>query len=446
MSDVIVAPATAPGRAALAVVRLSGAGAGDILQSLCGPLPPARRASVRVLRHQSAKLDQALVLWMPGPGSYSGEDMVELHLHGGPGVVGAVLDAAVALGARMAEPGEFTRRAFANGKLDLAQAEAVADLVEAQTAIQARQALEQLGGALSRRHDGWRERMIDILAYLEAAIDFPDEELPVDVARRARPLLEALLKELDAALEDAKRGRRVREGLKVALIGAPNAGKSSLLNALVGRSAAIVANTPGTTRDVIEQSLTLSGHQLLLADTAGMRVSEEEIEAEGVRRARAWAEEADLRILVVDGSADDGAWVEARLEARRGDLCVINKADRHEGPDAQSADAWAGIAGLDVCRISLTLTGEAPVRTWLEKTVVDLLDGSDFPAATRIRHAERLADARRRLDSALKAADQGAELAAEDVRLAARALERVTGKVGAEEVLGRVFSSFCIGK
>ncbi len=445
MTGVIVAPATAPGRAALAVVRLSGPGTEDMLRSLAGDLPPARRASLRRLSHDGAGLDQALVLWMPLPASYTGEDMAELHLHGGPGVVGAVLQAAVALGGRLAQPGEFTRRAFANGKLDLAQAEAVADLVEAETASQARQALDQLGGALSRRYDAWRTRLVEALAFLEAAIDFPDEDLPVEVAARARPLLDGLLGELEAALVDAERGRRVREGLKVALIGAPNAGKSSLLNALVGRNAAIVAPTPGTTRDVIEQPLVLAGYQLLLADTAGMRESDEEIEAEGVRRARAWAEEADVRVLVVDGSLGDGGWVEARLEARAGDLCLINKADLKPGGDAMSADGWSGIAGLDVLRLSLR-DGADPVRAWLTTRATALLTGADFPAATRLRHQERLLEARDRLRAAIVSAEQGAELAAEDVRLAARALERVTGRVGAEEVLGRVFSTFCIGK
>jgi tRNA modification GTPase len=445
VSDLILAPATAPGRAALAVVRLSGSGAAAALAALAGELPAARRASLRNLRHEGEALDQALVLWMPGPASYTGEDMAELHLHGGPGVVGGVLEALAAQGARMAAPGEFTRRAFANGKLDLAQAEAVADLVEAETASQARQALEQLGGALSRRYDGWREKLLETLAFLEAAIDFPDEELPEDVAERARPHLEAVLAELNTALSDAKRGRRVREGLKVALIGAPNAGKSSLLNALVGRDAAIVAPTPGTTRDVIEQSLVLDGYQLLLADTAGLRSADDAIEAEGVRRARAWAEEADLRIMVVDGSSDAGDWVEARLEARAGDLCLINKADLNEGLDGQAADGWAGIAGLAVMQVSLK-EGADGVRAWLADRAMTMLSGSDFPAATRLRHAERLTDARDRLRAALAVADRGAELAAEEVRLAARALERVTGRIGAEEVLGRVFSSFCIGK
>lgn len=445
MTDTIAALATAPGRAALAIVRISGPGTADILWALTGSALQARRASVRRLAHHDGPIDEALVLWMPGPRSYTGEDMAELQLHGGPGVVGAALEAVVALGARLALPGEFTRRAFANGRMDLVQAEAVADLVEAETASQARQALGQLGGALSQRYESWRERMVEALALLEAAIDFPDEDLPADVAARARQPLDALLAELDAALADAERGRRVRDGLKVALIGAPNAGKSSLLNALVGRNAAIVAPTPGTTRDVIEQPLVLAGYQLLLADTAGMRASDEPIEAEGVRRARAWAEEADLRILVVDGSSDDGDWVEARLEARPGDLCLINKVDIGQGQATTAADGWAEIAGLDMLRVSLR---ENPglVRRWLEARAIEMLSGSDFPSATRLRHQERLAEARDRLRAAVGAMETGAELAAEDVRLAARALERVTGRVGAEEVLGRVFSSFCIGK
>lgn len=445
MSDTIAALATAPGRAALAIVRISGPGTAPILWELTRTQINARRASVRRLSHDGMLIDEALVLWMPGPNSYSGEDMAELQLHGGPGVVGAALEAVTALGARLAQPGEFTRRAFANGRLDLAQAEAVADLVEAETASQARQALGQLGGALSQRYEAWRERMVETLTFLEAAIDFPDEDLPAEVAARARPLLDTLIADLDAALSDAERGRRVRDGLKVALIGAPNAGKSSLLNALVGRNAAIVTPTPGTTRDVIEQPLILSGYQVLLADTAGMRASDDEIEAEGVRRARAWAEEADLRILVVDGSRDDGDWVEARLEARPGDLCLINKTDVGQGEATAAADGWAEIAGLDMLRVSLR---ENPglVRRWLEAKTLELLSGADFPSATRLRHKERLVEARDRLSAAAATLDDGVELAAEDVRLAARALERVTGRVGAEEVLGRVFSSFCIGK
>ncbi|NBU27651.1 MAG: tRNA modification GTPase, partial [Caulobacteraceae bacterium] len=247
MNETIFALATAPGRAAVAVVRLSGPGAGEALVRLSGkPKPLARRASLRRLKDQQGEvLDEALVLWTPGPGSYTGEDAVELHLHGGMAIVESVLQALSDLGLRLAEPGEFTRRAFENGRLDLAQAEAVADMVDAETRAQARQAVGQLGGALSSRYETWRSGLIHAQAMLEAAVDFPDEELPADVAGRARPILANLERELAAALEDGQRGLRVREGFRIALVGAPNAGKSSLLNRLAGRDAAIVTASPG---------------------------------------------------------------------------------------------------------------------------------------------------------------------------------------------------------
>ncbi|HYG28314.1 MAG TPA: tRNA uridine-5-carboxymethylaminomethyl(34) synthesis GTPase MnmE [Caulobacteraceae bacterium] len=445
MSDTIFAPATAPGRAALAVVRLSGPKAGEALKALAGRLPAARRASVRPLRWQGEVLDEAMVLWMPGPASYTGEDCAELSLHGGPAVVEAVIEALAGLGLRLAEPGEFTRRAFQNGKLDLAQAEAVADLIDAETQEQAKQALAQLGGGLSRRYDGWREILVEALAVLEAAVDFPDEDLPEDVAARARPALERLACEIDSALADEARGRRVREGYRVALIGAPNAGKSSLLNALAGRDAAIVTATPGTTRDVIEVPLVLAGYKLLLADTAGVREAAEEIEAEGVRRARAWAAEADRRLWVVDAAASDGQWRHALELVRPGDFCLLNKGDLPAGDDGSAAGAEAEARGLRVILTSLKVAGSAAVMEALTEDVVAALSASEFPAATRIRHAERLRVARARLASALENAGQ-VELAAEDVRLAARALAQVTGRVDPEDVLDRVFSTFCIGK
>lgn len=442
MTDTIFALATAPGRAALAVVRLSGPGAGAALTALAGKLPAPRRASLRRLRDAGGVLiDEALVLWLPGPASYTGEDSAELHLHGGQAVVEAVVGALAAAGLRLAEPGEFTRRAFQNGRLDLAQAEAVADLIDAETTAQARQALDQLGGGLSRRYDAWRELLIESLAVLEAAVDFPDEDLPEDVAARARPHLRILLGELEAALADADRGRRVREGFRIALIGAPNAGKSSLLNVLAGRDAAIVTATPGTTRDVIEVPLVLAGYKALLADTAGVRDTAEAIEAEGVRRARAWAEGADLRLWVVDQSASDGDWREAADLARAGDLLVLNKSDLARGADGLAASA------TDLEALSLSVLSPADVaalRVWLEGRIVAALSGAEFPAATRLRHAESLTEAAERVRRAL--AQPEPELAAEDVRLAARALERVSGRVDPEAVLDRVFSSFCIGK
>ncbi|MFA7264384.1 MAG: tRNA uridine-5-carboxymethylaminomethyl(34) synthesis GTPase MnmE [Caulobacter sp.] len=442
MTDTIFAPATAPGRAALAVVRVSGPGTGDLLTALAGGRPAPRRASLRRLRDiGGALIDEALVLWFPGPASYTGEDCAELHLHGGQAVVEAAISALSHLGARLAEPGEFTRRAFQNGRLDLAQAEAVADLVDAETAAQARQALDQLGGGLSRRYEAWRELLVESLAGLEAAVDFPDEDLPEDVAARARPHLRALLDELEAALADADRGRRVREGFRIALIGAPNAGKSSLLNALAGRDAAIVTAMPGTTRDVIEIPLVLAGYKALLADTAGVRDTVEVIEAEGVRRARAWAEDADLRLWIIDASASDGHWREAAGMARPNDLLVLNKSDLTPGTDAAAARA----VGIEALAVSATSNADiAGLRLWLEERVAAALSGAEFPAATRLRHAESLKEAAERVARAL--AQPEPELAAEDVRLAARALERISGHLDPEAVLDRVFASFCIGK
>jgi tRNA modification GTPase len=445
MTDTIFAPATAAGRAAVAVVRISGPRADVAVRTLAGALPQPRRATLRKLRDAAgAELDQALVLWFPGPRSYTGEDSAELHLHGGPAVVNAVVEALAALGLRLAEPGEFTRRAFENGHLDLAQAEGVADLVDAETEQQRRQALEQLGGRLSRVQARWRDDLTEALAMFEAAVDFPDEEVPVDVAGRARPVLERLVAELDAAAADAERGERVREGYRIALIGAPNAGKSTLLNALAGRDAAIVTATPGTTRDIIEVPLVLAGYKALVADTAGLRETGDEIEAEGVRRARAWAAGADLRLWLVDGSADETPTVP--MELRPGDLCLITKRDRPSG----GAGGWAAQQARRLGAMSAEITAKGPgdlvwLLTTLGERVVEALAAGEPPAATRLRHQELLTEASDRLRQAL-AEDQALELAAENVRLAARALDRITGRIDPEAVLGKIFSSFCIGK
>ena len=448
MSDTVFALATAPGRAAVAVIRMSGPEVGGALEALAGRLPPARRASLRPLADvEGRQIDRALVIWMPGPSSFTGEDCAELHLHGGAAVVDAASDALLARGLRLAQPGEFTRRAFENGKLDLAQAEAVADLVDAETEGQRRQALEQMDGALGRRHEAWRAGILEALALLEAAIDFPDEDLPQDIAARARPYLERLVEELDGALDDADRGERVREGFRLAIVGAPNAGKSSLLNSLLGREAAIVAETPGTTRDVIEAPMILGGFKALLADTAGLRSASEAVEAEGVRRAQAWARDAELRLWVVDAAASDGAWREAVGLVRAGDLLILNKADQARGADAAEAADFAAGQGLAVLETSApTGRGVAELRGRLATLAAAALSGRDFPVATRRRHRDLLLETRDHVGRARTALEDGPELAAEDLRLADRALGRVTGRIGAEEVLERIFSSFCIGK
>lgn len=414
---------------------------------MAGNRPPPRRASLRKLTSAGgAHLDDALVLRFPAPDSYTGEDCGELHLHGGRAVVEAVLADLAARGARPAEPGEFTRRAFQNGKLDLSQAEAVADLVDAETEAQRSQALDQLGGALARKYAAWRERLVEALAFLEAAIDFPDEDLPEAVAERARPHVAALLSELDDALADAARGERVRDGWRVAIIGAPNAGKSSLFNALARREAAIVTEVPGTTRDVIEATLTLDGFRVLLADTAGVRETADRIEAEGVRRARAWAERAALRLWVIDGSAGDGAWTEALDLIRPGDIAVFNKTDRAAGADRGEVEARTAALGVETVEAtSTTSIGIEALDALLHKRAVAALSGGEFPAVTRERHRLRLMEARAHVGRAASVLDQP-ELAAEDLRLAARALGRVAGRVDAEDILDVVFASFCIGK
>ncbi len=445
MSDTIFAPATAAGRAAVAVIRVSGPDAARAVQTLAGVLPTPRQATVRRLRAADGQeIDQALVLFFRDPASYTGEDSAEFHVHGGPAVVGALMEALAGLGLRLAEPGEFTRRAFENGKLDLAQAEAVADLIDAETEAQRRQALEQLGGRLSEVQARWSDMLTEALAMFEAAVDFPDEEVPAEVARRADPVLRALLAEIEAAIADADRGTRVREGYRIALVGSPNAGKSTLLNALVEREAAIVTPHAGTTRDVIEVPLVLAGYKVLMADTAGLRDTEEEIEAEGVRRARAWAEGADLRLWLVDGSSSELPGLPD--EVGEGDICLITKRDLPTGP----AGAWAAEVArrMDIPSAEITAKGPSDVawiRQLLSERVTEALGGSEPPAATRLRHKELLTEAADRLRDALRQ-DEQLELAAEDVRLAARALDRITGRIDPEAVLGRIFSTFCIGK
>ncbi len=445
MVDTIYAPATAAGRAAVAVIRVSGPSSGEAVRALTGNLPKPRQAVLRTLRHGGVALDDALVLWFQGPASYTGEDAAEFHVHGGRAVVEVLLAALSALGLRLAEPGEFTRRAFQHGKLDLAQAEAVGDLIDAETEGQRKQALGQLGGALGRRYDAWRDLLVQALAMLEAAVDFPDEELPEDVAARARPGLETLKAEIDAALADVARGRRVRDGFRIALVGAPNAGKSTLLNALAERDAAIVTATPGTTRDVIEVPLVLGGYKALLADTAGIRETADDIEAEGVRRARVWAEEADLRMWVVDAGEFHVKHSDHHTIVRAGDWLVINKTDLVEPAVVAAIRTQTAEMGLHVVALSAREQGADPIRAALTDHVVEALSGAEFPAATRIRHAERLGEARAYLERALAETDD-VELAAEDVRLASRALSRITGRIDPEDVLDRVFSSFCIGK
>ena len=447
MTDTIFAAASAPGRAAVAVVRLSGPGTLEAVRALSGGVPPPRQASLRKLRAGNGEvLDEGLVLWFPGPGSYTGEESAELHLHGGGAVVASILQALAALGLRLAEPGEFTRRAFENGRLDLAQAEGVADLIDAETEAQRRQALAQLDGALGRARDVWRADLVEALALFEAAVDFPDEDLPDDLARRARPVLDRLVVALSGAVAGVRRAEQIRDGFSIALVGAPNAGKSTLLNALARREAAIVTPTPGTTRDIIEVALRLAGYKVVLADTAGLREAQDEVEVEGVRRARLRAAEADLRLWVVDGAGDAGAGAAPPDVLRAGDFCLVSKSDLSVGDAVGRALTEAAALGLEPHRLSAHRPEDvSALEAALAGRVVAALGASEPPAATRLRHAALLSEAVERLERA-RALSDAPELAAEDVRLAARALDRITGRIGPEDVLDRIFSTFCIGK
>jgi tRNA modification GTPase len=427
-ADTIFAVASGAGQAAIAVMRVSGPASRTLLATLCGRVPQPRRASFRRLRDAAGtELDRGMVVWLPGPGSYTGEDSAELYLHGGRAVVTGVADALVVLGARPAEPGEFTRRAFLNGRMDLTEAEAVHDLVAAETEAQRRQALRQLDGALGTLYGGWADRLRLLLAEQEALIDFPDEDLPPEVEARVLGELAALRAEVAAHLDDG----RLREGLVFAVTGRPNVGKSSLVNALAERDVAIVSAIPGTTRDALETRVVLGGVPVVLVDTAGLRDATDEIEAEGVRRARARAAAADLVIVVEEvAGATQG---EGECSAPSGTILVANK-----------LDLGGAVPAGAIAVSALTGEGLATLRDCLADAARALTQGAGPPPLTQARHRAALLEALQRLAGA-QTADLP-ELRAEDLRLALRALGRITGTVGVEDILDTLFARFCIGK
>lgn len=431
--DTIFALGTGAGRAAIAVIRLSGARVADVLVELTGALPPPRLARLVTLRDPATAepLDQGLALFFPGPHSATGEDYGELQIHGGQAVVNGVLSAlANRPGLRLAESGEFARRGFANGKLDLSQAEALADLIDAQTEAQRRQALRIAGGALRRQVEQWREALIDALALVEAELDFSDEG---DVAafddRRLRDLLDPVCAEMRAVLQDAPASERMREGFLVMIMGPPNAGKSTLLNALARRDLAIVSPTPGTTRDMIEAHLDLAGLPVTFVDTAGLREAADEIERIGVDRVLARVETADLALwLSVGGDILPDA-VPPGVEA----LKVSTKCDLTPAPEG-----WIGISAA-------TSTGlEGLLAEIAERAKARLGDGASS-LLIRERHRAAVGAALSALGEAL-AGENDLEFIAEDLRSAARALGRIVGAVDVEHVLDAIFSRFCIGK
>jgi len=429
--ETIYALSTAPGRAGVAVLRVSGPHACAALEALTGRgVPRPRAATLRrfIDPETQAPLDRGLALFFPAPASFTGEDVVELHLHGGRAVVAGMLAALARLpGLRAAAPGEFTRRAFENGKLDLTEVEGLADLIDAETEAQRKQALRQMEGALGKLYEGWRARLVRLLAHAEAEIDFPDEEVPGDLIARLGPEIGQLRSEIAAHLDDGRRGELLRDGVEVAIVGPPNVGKSSLLNRLAGRDAAIVSDEAGTTRDVLEVRLDIGGVPVTLADTAGLREAAGAIEREGVRRALERAEKADLRLVVAAPDAGDFAL------ARNGDIKVLNKIDL-------GADIPAGVIGVSAA----TGAGLDALEAALRVCVGAAFEASEHPVITRARHREGLGECAAALARAGEGGDT--DLTAEDLRLAARALGRITGRVDVEELLDVIFRDFCIGK
>ncbi|KTG16701.1 MULTISPECIES: tRNA uridine-5-carboxymethylaminomethyl(34) synthesis GTPase MnmE [unclassified Guyparkeria] len=442
--ETICAVATAAGRAGVGVVRLSGPEAGAIIERLTGVAPRPRHAHYADLKRRAdgAVLDDGIVLYFPGPHSYTGEDVVEWQGHGNPVLLDAAVEEMIGCGARMARPGEFTERAFLNGRMDLAQAEAVADLIEAGSTQAATAARRSLTGVFSERVDAFVEHLIHLRMYIEAALDFPEEEIDFLSDTRLRDQLADLRAELADLLSRTGEGVRLREGLQLVIVGQPNAGKSSLLNQLAGESRAIVTEIAGTTRDVLRAEIMLDGLPIHVIDTAGLRESEDPIEQEGIRRAWEEVERADLILLLIDGARGRSAEDEDTLE-RLPDkplLTVINKIDLIDGTASERVEngtlrlsARTG-AGIDALRHEL-------------RQLAGLSDRAEDPFIARRRHLEALEAAQASLVEAAGALDLGAgELAAESLRRAQSAMEAITGRYTADDLLGEIFGSFCIGK
>ena len=406
------------------------------------PPPGSRGAALRCFRKPGSgePIDRGLALWFPAPESATGEDVAEFHVHGGLAVVAALADALAALpGLRPADPGEFTRRAFTAGRLDLTEAEGIADLIAAETEAQRRQALRQMEGGLHTLYEGWRSGLLEAMAHVEATLDFSDQDLPADAAVAVSPRLAALETEIAAHLDDDRRGERLRAGFSVAILGAPNAGKSSLLNRLAGRDAAIVSAHAGTTRDVIEVQMDIAGWPVTIADTAGLRESADEVEGEGVRRALARAESADLALIVMDGARGPAADRQSLALVGEASLLILNKIDLLPGAPPETVEGHRVLptscrTGVGIDALAASLAGAIERRYPLAAE----------PAPTRVRHRLALADCRAALARAR--AGPADERLAEELRLAAAALGRITGRVDVEDVLDVVFRDFCIGK
>ncbi len=443
-TDTIAAPATPPGAGGVGVIRLSGPDARRIGEVITGKDLKARVAHFRpFLDTEGQVIDSGIALYFQGPASFTGEDVVELQGHGGPVVQAMLMRRVLELGARPARPGEFSERAFLNDKLDLTQAEAIADLVASGTESAARAAQRSLEGAFSERIDGIQTTLTELRVFIEAALDFPDEEIDFIAESDVVQRLEALVEDLEALIESARQGQVLRDGVTVAIIGEPNAGKSSLLNALAGRDSAIVTDIPGTTRDVVRETLSLDGLPVHIADTAGLREAEDVVEAEGIRRAREALASADIALLVLDGSRPLEPQRKLQQEIPAGVRCieVLNKSDLIGESPAVDTDGW---------RVTLSARNRLGLGglVGLLHQAAGLGESREGAFSARSRHVDAL---RRARDHVAEGLTQLRELGlpetlAEELRLAQQDLSEVTGEFLPDDLLGAIFSSFCIGK
>ena len=441
VNDTIFALSSAPGRAGVSVFRLSGPKLDEVLCAITkSKLPTPRVATLRNLYNETGVIDAPLVLWFPAPKSFTGEDCAELQVHGSAAVIEATASALLALGLRQALPGEFTRRAVENGKMDLTEAEGLADLIDAETEGQRRQAIRQMSGGLRAIYENWREQLLDAMAQIEGEIDFADEEdVPDALSHASHPMLSAVLKEMSQALKHVESGRAVRNGIEIAILGAPNAGKSTLMNQLARRDVVITSPEAGTTRDIVEVTLNLSGLPVTLLDTAGLRDTDNAIEAEGVKRAKARGKSADLRIFVDRPFLGDDVSF-SDISPSGHDIIYINKT---KGYDKNTASVlWE----KQIYGDALTGDGIDKLVAYLEEVVTAEFSLRGEAGLTRQRHKDCVERSVASVEMAMNHLGDTPELSSENIRSALSAIEELAGQSDIEQVFDRIFSRFCIGK
>ena len=441
----IYALSSGPGTSGIAVIRVSGKNTAEVIKKLTrSKLPPPRVATLKKFNENGQKnlIDEGVIIWFPAPNSYTGEDLAEFHVHGSRAVINAMHSAISKIrNCRLAEPGEFTKRAFQNGRINLLKAESIADLISSETEIQRKQALKIMSGKSSDKFNSWRKKLLKILSHVEAKIDFPEEDLPQNIMKEIQKTSNEVLKEIKKTLNDQKVGERIREGFKIAILGPPNSGKSSLLNYLSKRDVAIVSEIAGTTRDVVETHLNLDGYPVIVSDTAGIRNSKNEIEKKGIKIALKKAEDADLKLVIVSVKNVDFTSVLKKLLTKNG-ILVVNKSDLIKGKLNSKFKKYEHVL------ISIKKDSNLnKLITKIKSKLKNKFTSTEDILITRERHRQNLINCVQHLEKfKVKKSAQDFDKAAEDLRLATRHLGMIVGKVGVEELLGSIFNDFCIGK